>query len=205
MLQLFMKPITTLSLILVSSLIFSACGNSATNTSNTTSNTSASKQQQSSPKSLRDLLSLGVAQKCTWTSTQDGKESSGEVVVNGSKFKQTFSYKDPENGSVTENAISDGQWIYTWNNINPGVGTKINLSSFNQTPSEGPSQDSPVTTESKDDFDFDNQIDYKCSPTTITDSDFTLPSNIKFTDLTQMMQDLQKEFTNLDLDKFKDQ
>lgn len=181
--------------LIVSLVLLSGCSLIPSNNSSTTT-PSAENPQTGNPvaRSLRDILSLGTAQKCTFQYTEDGNTFQGEMLVSGNKFKQT-NLMTEEEVSTTVYSISDGESLYTWNSAQPGQGIKMSLT---------PPKTSPgVTSTQNQNFDLDKQVDYDCQPVVVTDADFALPENVEFTDFNETMNQFQDQIKNLDLDSLK--
>jgi hypothetical protein len=194
-----MKTITALSLVVASAFILSACTNPTTPPTGSAPTTQPTQSAQVSKKSLKDLLSLGIAQHCTWESSEDGSTIKGDVWVMGTKFKQVTTITDQQ-GGMTINAIGDQEWVHTWNDKMPG-GIKMNLKNI------APTDAQEMNTETQ--IDLDKQMDFNCINTTVTDSDFVLPNNIKFTDISETVENLQQNMkkiypNNFDMDQLKD-
>jgi len=184
---------TFLTLVL-SSLVLSACGPTASTTVNNSPSPTPT-TETSVAKSLKDLMALGTAQKCTWQVTDTGQEMTGTMLISGQKFKQTIVVPVPSGQTTTTTyAISDGTSLYSWSDASKGVGMKINLADAQKNaPTPGQKTDTSV--------DWSKQYNYNCSPATVSDADFAPPSDIKFTDLSEIQKSLQK----LDLNKLKQQ
>lgn len=180
--------------ILLTALTLSACGQTPASTTTTPSADTPTSSQTSVKKSLKDLLALGTAQKCTWTVTDDNQTLTGTMLINGKKFKQVTTIQT-DKGPFTTTAVSDGEYYYSWSDASNGVGMKMSLSEAeNATPS-------PDETPASGSVNWDNQYNYDCSPATVSDSDFTLPTDVKFTDFS----DIQNSMKNMDIEKLKQQ
>lgn len=170
-------------LLLPLAFILSACGATTTSTNSPSSSPVAK-------KTLKDLISLGIAQKCTYTSVVGADTTSGEMLINGKKFKQTIKITNAQ-GTTNMSSVSDGQFIYSWSDKDPNSGFKMKLdvtATSDVTPQAGSSAGKSI--------DLAQPYDYNCVPATVSDTDFTPPSNVKFTDFS--------DFTNgLNLDKLK--
>ncbi len=129
-------------------------------------------------KSLKEIMAGGQAQKCTvkmQSEEEGGLES--EIWIKGKKMKQITKSEALGGGGeeMTIYVISDGEWIYNWNNkTNQGIKMKVG---------ESEKQDQ----EAKENFkgsavDWDKKIDYDCKVTSVADSEFAPPASIKFVD-----------------------
>jgi outer membrane lipoprotein-sorting protein len=147
---------------------------------------------ETTKKSLKDLLSLGVAQKCVYNFTDEGVVSTGELLVSGNKFKQVTKISSEE-GVMTVSAYSDGEYMYTWNDKVKNSGFKMKLGDGQDlSNSENKDQDTSV--------DLEKQYDYRCTPTVISAADFSLPDDIKFVDYSEL-----SKFGGMDLEKLQQQ
>lgn len=145
-------------------------------------------------KSLKDLLSSGLSQKCTWSATEENTSIKGEILIKGNKFKQVSSVKT-EQSEMTINAVSDGEWIYTWNDQVPGQGIKMNLKQSEITPMPDQTDNSQIN--------FEKQYNYSCTPASVSDSDVTVPKDINFSDMSETVKQFQKDFKNIDIEQLK--
>jgi hypothetical protein len=125
------------------------------------------------PKSLKDLLSAGVAQECSFT---DPEGNSGSVFITSGKMRGDFTTKSDKE-TIKSHMVVDGNTSYMWMDGQES-GYKFSFDAANApTPTAG----QPQT------FDTNKQMDYKCKPWIVTGSMFSLPGNIKFTDFSQLM------------------
>ena len=175
-----MKKYLSLSLILVSSLLLSACGRQTTSNQN-----SQVEKKMENKFSLRQLMSQGIAQKCTYSISNEEGAFTGEVIISGNKFRQTMTTKS--NGEEkTMHYISDGQYIYTWQGNGDTFAVKF-PADFN---SDVGTEDKPQDFEYSQ-ADLDSEYQGDCSPTTVSDADFQVPQNVNFQDYGQMMNQWQ--------------
>lgn len=169
----------------LSLILLTGCG-AATTVPSASDSTPPASAPPAASKSLRELLGLGIAQKCTFNTTDaDGQTLSGTIVIDKTKFKQTVTTTSKDLGQVTTNALGDGQYFYSWNSQMPGQGIKL------KSPTPGVSQDSPAAEDANTNIDLDQKFNYDCSPVTVSESEFEVPQNIEFTDLQSMMDAVQ--------------
>jgi len=181
----------SLSLILGAALVLSACGATPPRQSTPAETTPAK-------KSLKDLLSLGTAQKCTYRFTTGDTDAQGELLVNGKKFRQTTKIVGG-NGTMTVSAYSDGNYMYTWNDQtkNSGIKMKLDADSANpSTPETGKAAGTSVN--------LDEKYDYNCQPVVTSDADFALPTDVEFMDLGDLSK-FQEDLKSIDVEKLKQQ
>ena len=161
--------------------------NKSSQTPNTT-NTATEK-----PKTAEDTVKgtiqslLGVGKSVTCTVNDETQGSTGTIFVSDKKMAGDFAVK-VEGKSVESHMISDGTYSYIWSS-DQTQGVKIKIDQVKVTPG-GNEQ-----TSSQGGFDLNKQANIKCTPWTPDESKFTPPANIKFTDLTQMLNQIQPKTT----------
>ena len=192
-----MKTSLLLSL-LASTVLLSACG-SAQTTIDTSKKlddvtpTKAEVAKKTIAQSLKDLIASGTAQKCIWNVDENGQKMSGTMLISGKKFKQNITITG-EKGDLNTTVISDGVDFYSWSDNSKGVGIKMNLAEAQKNaPTPGQKSESAVS--------WDKQYNYDCSPTTVADADFALPTDVTFTDLSATLKQLQGG--KMDLEQIK--
>jgi hypothetical protein len=155
-------------------------------------------------QSLYDMVTTGAGMKCTLDDPKMGQMimsvKGNKARVEGFSFMPVSSFTTPpqdgqppkeEKGTM----INDGTWAYMWSGTE---GMKFNIEEMknlvpkNQDQNQGNSQ-----TSASDWKDWIKQMDekgtkYDCSPTTLSDADFTPPSNVKFEDWGEMMKGFVK-------------
>ena len=179
-----MKNHLSLCLIIASSLFLSAC--TKTNNNSTTDQPSQSNQTETSATqefSLKELIAKNISQKCTWSVTEEGNTSTGEILIKGNKFKQKMSVVS-ETGESQINAISDGQYIFTWTKSPQGnFAMKMKIDDTNQ--------EITADTTTANQVDLNQKYQYNCSPSVITDTDFELPKDIEFADYSEFLNKIK--------------
>ena len=115
--------------------------------------------------SLTDALSLGKAMKCTW---EDGG-TSGTMYIKGKEKLYAEIVTAGEIGYM----ISADNCLYSWESESQGV--KLCF-----TPAEG-EEDLDFTQMAKEaEVSLEDDIEYNCEDTVISDSKFTPPTNVEF-------------------------
>lgn len=128
-------------------------------------------QTSTSPKSIKDLLSLGNSQKCTFTNIESTVSSTGVVYVSGGKVRGDFD--TTIDGKITKyHTIVDGNTSYLW--------TEDSKSGFTT------SFDSN-NTNSDTRFDTNKLANYQCSGWITDSSVFNRPSDVKFSDMSDLV------------------
>lgn len=126
--------------------------------------------------SLDELLARGGNYKCTFTHESAAASSKGTVYIagEGKKIRGDFSSLVPViNTDVASHMIRDGEWVYTWSEMMP--------QGFKAKAVEG--QGSKEAALSGQGFDANQSYNYNCEPWVVEVSQFTVPTNITFTEL----------------------
>ena len=126
--------------------------------------------QTSAPSSLKDLITKGIPQSCTFS----GEGESGSVFVSGKKVRGDFD--TTVEGKVTKShMIVDGNTSYLWtDDQKEGFKMTFDVSAVDASPEPG-------TATSGESFDANANMNYKCSPWLEDSSKFALPSGVTFT------------------------
>jgi len=138
-------------------------------------------------QSIKDLIAAGISQKCSLEYTDGEMKTSSETWIKGGKFMQIMAVSAPESGKRVVNTISDGNYLYSWED-GASTGHKIKI--------EEKSNTEEVNQETVD-VQMDDLFDYKCAPALIDDSQFTLPATVEFKDLNEELKKLQEQFQQL--------
>lgn len=173
------------------------CINQSANQTGTPSSPDSTEQTRSAdstaPEELSEIskaIESGKAVNCTLT---DNTGISMNYYLKGKKFKIVGMQGGQPSETIT--MISDGEIVYNWSDESK-MGTKMKVIK-----PEGIDQNSEAIGDSPDDLSkpsqpsdlkdfYDQGYDIKCSPSEIADSEFVVPADVKFTDLTEMMQGL---------------
>lgn len=181
---------TGFSLVIISAVLLSACTAKAPVDTENQAGEDSTTQEQSQSSSLRDLIALGKNQKCvvtTSTTNEEGVKTDtvGTIYIAGKKMAQEVSVtsSDKKTPNVNMNMISDGEFMYSWTPGSKNQGMKIKITD----PSDGGVQN---TNGQQGSVDFDNKVDMKCSGWMVDNSKFTIPTDVKFTDLSEMMKNI---------------
>lgn len=186
-----MSNIAKLSLVMISAVILSACTHkSPTGTENQAGEDKNTDTEQSQSSSLRELIALGKNQKCVVTTSTTNEEgiktdTVGTVYISGKKVSQEVSVtsSDKKTPNVNMRMITDGDFMYSWNPDSKSQGMKIKITD----PSDGGVQN---TNDQSGSVDLDNKVDMKCSGWIVDNGKFTIPTDVKFTDLSELMKNV---------------
>lgn len=124
-------------------------------------------QTSTSPSSLKDLLTKGVAQSCTFSN----EGSNGTVYVAGGKMRGDFDAVT-EGKTVKSHMIVDGNTSYIWMD---GEKTGFKMSFDPATQSEGSAESTTPGS-----FDAGADMNYKCGAWINDGSLFKLPADVSF-------------------------
>jgi hypothetical protein len=133
-----------------------------------------------------DVLKAGNSVKCTYTTGDTNYTSEGTTYVAGSKFRADMKTSMEDNTQIESHMISDGEWAYSWSNAMP-QGFKMKISDLNkQVEQTNPEvqRDANLNTALRD---FESKIDYKCIKWDVDNSMFNVPTDVQFSDFSQMM------------------
>lgn len=134
-------------------------------------------QQESVSKgSLRSLITAGKNVNCE-INYPDGN-TKGTTYISGNKMRGDFTVKGPDNKEIASHMINDGTYAYIWTDT-VKTGTKIKIDAVN--PSVSPNAQSQSA-------DLDAEVNLKCSPWSVDNSKFSVPSDIQFSDLTSVIK-----------------
>jgi hypothetical protein len=130
-----------------------------------------STQVSSGSKSIKDLLSGGVSQKCTFKSDS----SEGTVYTGSSKMRGDFTVT-ASGQKIVNHMIVDGNTSYMWVD-GQKTGYKMSFDMTSDT-----SISSSPSSASTSEVDTNTKMDYDCSAWIIDSSVFVTPSDVKFTE-----------------------
>jgi hypothetical protein len=196
--------------LLLAALVLAGCGNKnaqnqngpegAGNAGDTPSQSVAEKLKES----LYGLVTSGAGVKCTIQDPQAGELT---MYAKGDKAKvEGFAFMPMTPSSApTENSqppqeekgtmINDGTWVYMWSGKE---GMKFNIEEMKQMSAQNQAQNKNQSQENASDWrDWVKKMDaegteYDCSPTVLSDGDFTPPVEIQFQDMGEMMKGFMK-------------
>jgi hypothetical protein len=176
-----MKKILTLLFVLALILILSACG---------AKKEAGSEQGTAYNGSVDDLIKAGKNVKCVLQATENADLISGTIYVSGSKARSDFEQKGLGDKNYTGHFISDGTWMYTWNEAYKDQAVKFKIEDLQkeQFKSQADKQGAG---------DYENKMDYKCYAWQADQSMFIPPTDIKFMDFSSLMQQLQQQTQGL--------
>ena len=177
-------------LVLCFSLLLSACNKTSSSPTGEIESKAEIKEESFSKKStLKTLLGMGKSLNCTYefTDSESKLTTRGTTYVSGKNFATDIETTNPADTKKTlkNHMISDGEYLYTWGDDQKGAGMKVKMESSAETDSKTIKTDVAGVQE-----DMEKEYDMKCLPWGVDQSKFTVPSNIKFTDLSEIMKNI---------------
>lgn len=204
-----MKKITLSTFLIISTFVLAGCNKNpdqALKTEKEVPTQQASQEETTQEKtgskhdfvgSLKDLVGMGKAQKCTWESQKEGR---GVVYVSGDKTRSEVTLKllagDDAPQIKQMMSISDGEYAYSWD-PQAKTGMKIKLDDQkidSETASKMKEADYMSDSEnidsenSKYEETMAKDYQYQCEAWKADESKFIPPTDIKFTDMNAMVQ-----------------
>jgi hypothetical protein len=148
-------------------------------------NTQATKPTtgNSTSDSILNLLSGGKTVNCSITYPDN--KGTGTIFVSDKKFAGDFTTKDASGKETAGHMVSDGTFMYIWSASMP-TGIKVNLEN-----AKNMAQNSAISKS----FDVNQKVGLNCSPWLPDNSKFTVPTNIKFQDMSELLKQLQPQVT----------
>jgi hypothetical protein len=179
-----------LLLVLVGGGMFLLSNKSATPGTQTQTNQNSPKSEgkietTSVSGTIKDLLAGGKTQTCTITYPNNA--GTGTIYLADKKMSGNFTIREFNGKQITGNMVSDGTYMYTWS-TDANMGIKMNLA-------ETQKQVQSTTNGQNSSVDINQKVDMKCSSWNVDNSKFTVPTNIKFTDMTNLLKQLPSQKT----------
>ena len=199
--------------LIFSALFLAGCGCKNIANQNAPAQPSGASVAETVKQSLFDLVTTGAGVKCT---IEDPKMGQLTMFAKGDKAKvEGFPFvaglaNIGENSQPKEEKgtmINDGTWAYMWSGKE---GMKFNTKEIeNLTPKEQNSSQNNSQSNASDWKDWVKEMDekgtkYDCSPTVLSDGDFTPPSDVVFQDWGEMLKGFMKMGEEMK-NKFPDQ
>jgi len=142
-------------------------------------------EQNSVNGNILDLMKLGKSVKCSYSISTDGNEMTGVSYVSAGMMRGDFSVKNSDGTTVDSHMISDSEWIYTWTSTMP-QGFKMKVM-------DAEAQNEESATGNMSLSNLRENFDYECVNWVPDESLFIVPSNITFTDFSDMMDNFNME------------
>jgi hypothetical protein len=175
--------IVILLLAAVGGVFFLKSSKAPAQTQSTNTQSAKPTNNNSSSDSILSLLSGGKTVNCSITYPDN--KGTGSIFVSDKKFAGDFTMKDASGKETTGHMISDGTFMYVWSAAMPS-GIKVNLAT-----AKSLTQNSAVSRS----FDVNQKVGLNCSPWLPDNSKFTIPSNVKFQDMSELLKQVQPQAT----------
>jgi hypothetical protein len=152
-------------------------------TQSTNTQTEKPTNNSSTSDSILSLLSGGKTVNCSII--YPDSKGTGSIFVSDKKFASDFTTKDSSGKESTSHMVSDGTFMYIWSQTMPS-GIKVNLAT-----AKSLTQNSAISKS----FDVNQKVGLNCSPWLPDNSKFTVPTNIKFQDMSELLKQVQPQVT----------
>lgn len=142
---------------------------------------------------ISELLAKNTPLQCdfTYSDKDAGGTSSGTVYVSGNKMRGNFETAIQDKTTQTSMIRRDNE-VYTWG-FEQGVGYKMQFDESMMQNAKDKAEEYMPQSKNESSFDPNKQkVDYNCRAWAGDESMFTPPADIKFQDLSGMMQQMQK-------------
>lgn len=149
-----------------------------------TSNISGTESQKM--EKLGQIIASGGQADCQITNLTDNTTT--QIVVSGKKMKFMGSdFGEGKKGTM----LTDDVYTYVWSDgEETGFKTKLETEKVAEPTEAVREQGGLDQTQKIDSYDDETKFKTVCTRRTITESEFTPPSNIKFTDFAELMKDI---------------
>ena len=148
-----------------------------------TTTTQSGSEERTVQSTLKDLLSSGIAQQCTFSDKSEDNDISGVMYVDQNRMRGDFTTVVDDKTLISHMMVKDDT-SYTWQE-GEDTGYMMKYDPDQMMPQDG--EETPTSPQGET-VDPDKVVDYKCSPWIVDGSMFNPPSNVEFTDFSSMMQ-----------------
>lgn len=130
-------------------------------------------------------LQSGSGVECIFTRDTDGSTMTFQMLGNKTRASGQLNPDMPETSSM----INDSENLYTWQDSTM-QGTKMSLAKLNEATGEAEENEAMIPDFTPEDEAKYESMGYsiKCDEKSLTDADFMPPTDVKFTDISSMMQ-----------------
>jgi len=129
---------------------------------------------------ILSLIEGGKTISCTIT-YPDNKGTGTIYVGSSRKFAGDFNMKGTNNSNVVAHMVSDGTYVYMWSAAMP-MGIKMSLLA---------ARNAANNTQTNQSVNLNQTVNMQCNPWTVDESKFTVPSNVSFTDMSNLTKPAQ--------------
>jgi len=136
--------------------------------------------------SIADLLAKGRSIRCDLVAKDDSTITSGTTYVANGKFRSDYKMKVAGSADILAYSLSDGTWLYSWNDIYRDQAAKFKMADLNQ---EG----TKTEAEEEGTENYNAKFDYKCFDWPTDESVFVPPTGITFKDFSAILKQAQQQ------------
>lgn len=171
-----------LTFLLPAALIFSGCTLIPSKT------TSITGTEQQKAEKLGQIIASGGQADCQVTNLTD--KTSTQIIVSGKKMKFIGSdFGEGKKGTM----LTDNVYTYVWSEGEKvGFKTKLETEKATEPTEAAPQEENLDATKRAESFDDATKFKTECTRRTISESEFTPPADVNFTDFAEMMKGLPK-------------
>ena len=157
--------------------LFSKNSANPTQTQTSATNEAETATENSAMSSLIDLVTSGKTNQCTFDVAAETGSTKGTIYIAGEKMRGDIETTTKEGKTSQMYMIRDNDMYYMWGGELPsGIKMTFDVDELK------------TNTQASQNVDLNAKIDYRCSDWIADNSKFTPPSNVKFTDLSSMME-----------------
>lgn len=158
--------------------LFGQSGKTQTPSDNSTTAT----ENDNNSKSLMDLISSGQSQRCTFETSGEDGTTKGTAYVSGTNARTDIvTTVDGKESEIS--MIRKGDDNYIWgSDLEQGIKMTLSLDELSK---------NSQATQYTGSVDPNQKVNFNCMPWTVDDSLFTPPANIKFTDMSAIMEKMK--------------
>lgn len=141
--------------------------------------------------SILDLVKKGIPLSCNFEYVGEDNQTRGVTYVNGDKVRGDF-FTSTSEGTMEGHMISDGEYVYTWSSEMP-QGVKMKIDEFEK---DTDLESNEIATQDGQAEALKGDYDYKCLPWSPDSNVFEVPTDIQFTNISEMMNSVKQNIPN---------
>ena len=139
---------------------------------------------------LAALMQLGASVRCDFVSTdEDGTDSEGTFYTDQSRFR-VDAETSTDGETYVSHMINDDERVYVWGETPEGM-MGITFSGEDMEPTEPESYELPAGSD-EEYVDMSQRVAYDCGRWNVDASVFTPPSDVEFSDMNAMMEEMMQ-------------
>jgi hypothetical protein len=134
--------------------------------------------------SISELITQNKSVRCVLQAKGDETIASGTTYVYKNQARSDYQLKMSGEELTNSHTITDGTYMYTWMDNNPSSAMKLKIADMQN-------EEFKAQAEDKGAGDYEDKFDYQCYKWQPEQSLFVPPSDINFTDYTEMFKQFQ--------------